>query len=262
MRDIPYLGPDRKEKMDLYLPAAAVEGQKRPAIVIIHGGGYTGGSKSSRREIQMAQTLSAAGYVCASIDYRLASKGNPSWPGVLEDCRAAVRFLRAHADEYGIDPERIGAIGGSAGGLLSLLLGTREEAPAADGISGRVSAVVALYAPTDLTVTERERTVLIGHSRAERPDLHKVASPLHRLTPDYPPTLLIHGTADKTVELAQSELLKAAMEKMNLQHELIVVPGGAHSFPLKNDAVDFRAKVVEFLDRSLRVAPLQLSPAR
>ncbi len=251
--DIPYLGADRSEKMDLYQPAARTQ-DPLPAILIIHGGGWTTGSKSSRRELQMAETFCAAGYVCASIDYRLASEGNPTWPGVLHDCRAAVHFLRLHAGEYGIDPDRIGAIGGSAGGCMSLLLGAVERPPSESvtpPVSGRVQAVVALYPPTDMLAAAWERRILFGVSRSERPDVYREASPVHRLTPDYPPTLILHGTADAIVPVSQSHLLDEAMTRLSIPHELIIVPDAPHTFILHDEKHDFRQRVIDFFDQHL-----------
>jgi acetyl esterase/lipase len=119
-RDVAYLTPDRKEKLDLYLPANRDRAMRSPAIVIIHGGGWVGGDKASEREFSTGTTLAAAGYVCAAINYKLDGDGR--WPTNLFDCKNAVRFLRARADQYQIDGDLIGVIGGSAGGHLALMV--------------------------------------------------------------------------------------------------------------------------------------------
>ena len=113
VKDVTFLAPDRAEKLDVYLPTALPAGTLAPAVVWIHGGGWTGGTKNETRAAEICGTLAAAGYVAVSIDYRL---GDGAWPTNLHDCKNAVRFLRAHAAEYHIDPKRIAVAGGSAGG--------------------------------------------------------------------------------------------------------------------------------------------------
>src|SRR5688572_3661461 len=110
--DVAYLAPDRSEKLDLYLPADPAPGKLSPALVWIHGGGWTGGTKNEARAKNVCGTLAEAGYVAVSIDYRL---GERAWPTNLHDCKNAVRFLRANADRYHVDPNRIAVAGGSAG---------------------------------------------------------------------------------------------------------------------------------------------------
>lgn len=262
--DVSYLGPDRTEKMDIYRPQETSD-HARPAVLIIHGGGWVGGTKSGGREFQAAEALCKAGYLCASIDYRLATKERPAWPGALEDCRDAVKFLRTYAEKFGIDPARIGVIGGSAGGHLSLMLGTAEPPhegaplPKVAGMadpnqSSQVSVIVDLYGPTDLISITRERMALIGFSRADRPDLYRAASPLLQLTADFPPTLIIHGTADKVVEFSQSEKLDAAMTRLKIRHEFVRAEGAPHAFLLKDADHDFRDQVVAFFDSVLKSA--------
>src|SRR5262249_60357783 len=143
-KDVDSPPPGRAEKLDLYLPPEDPKpGEKRPGIVIIHGGGWTGGNKGAKREINIGTTLAAHGYVLLSINYALASEGHPTWPGNLQDCKRAVRWLRKNAEKYHIDPDHIGVIGGSAGGHLTAMLAVTgpedgfepEEDP---GISSRV----------------------------------------------------------------------------------------------------------------------------
>lgn len=154
-RDVEYLGPDRAEKLDLYLPDD--DGQfLRPAIVIIHGGGWRVGDKADFRETQMAETFTAAGYVCASINYTLFGPNKPAWPAYLNEARAAVEFLRTNGEQYRVDRDRIGSIGGSAGGNIALLLGLRVE------FFKPVQAVVALYPPTDMTLKGFGRLPIFG----------------------------------------------------------------------------------------------------
>ncbi|MCA9014881.1 MAG: alpha/beta hydrolase fold domain-containing protein, partial [Planctomycetaceae bacterium] len=128
-QEVSYLGEGRTEKLDLYLPDPEFQKGPYPAVVIIHGGGWHGGDKAAAREINIGTSLAKAGYVCASINYQLAKKESKFtdnlkqvWPGNLQDCKTAVRFLRKHADQYQIDASHIGAIGGSAGGHLVAML--------------------------------------------------------------------------------------------------------------------------------------------
>ncbi|HEX8913102.1 MAG TPA: alpha/beta hydrolase [Humisphaera sp.] len=247
-KDLPYLGEGRAEKLDLYRPAAAPPaGTRRPAVVIIHGGGWTGGDKAADRELGIGYTVASAGWVGVSINYRLATKEKATWPGNLDDCRAAVRFLRANADKYAIDPDRIAAIGGSAGGHLSLMLGTRAAG------AERVRAVVALYAPTDLTA--RAAVTMLGADATE--ELKRAASPIHQLTPDFPPVLLMHGTNDKTVPIESSRSMEAAMKKAKLDVKYVEVEGAPHTFPLQTAKHDLRPTFVEFLKSAFERKPAQ-----
>src|SRR6185369_7588511 len=154
--NLAYLAPDRAEKLDLYLPAPPPAGKLSPAVVWIHGGGWTGGTKDEARAKEICGTLANAGYVALSIDYKL---GDGAWPTNLFDCKNAVRFLRTHASEYHVDPARIAVAGGSAGGHLALMVGFTagkaelEPSGAATpypGVSNAVRCVIDMYGPTDL----------------------------------------------------------------------------------------------------------------
>ena len=125
-KNISYLPAERKEKADLYLPAD--DGRKHPAILIIHGGGWSGGIKDAAREINIGTTLAPHGYVCMSIDYQLDDPASPTlcWPQNLHDCKTAVRWLRANAERLHLDPSHIGVIGGSAGGHLASMVGITD----------------------------------------------------------------------------------------------------------------------------------------
>jgi acetyl esterase/lipase len=156
LKDLTFLAPNRAEKLDVYLPATLTAGTLAPAVVWIHGGGWTGGTKNETRAGEICATLAAAGYVAVSIDYRL---GDGAWPTNLHDCKNAVRFLRAHAAEYHIDPKRIAVAGGSAGGHLALMTGlTADQAefePTANatpypGVSSQVRCIIDLYGPASL----------------------------------------------------------------------------------------------------------------
>jgi acetyl esterase/lipase len=264
-KDVAYLGEGRAEKLDLYLPPdhRPGEGDPKPAIVIIHGGGWFGGDKGAKREINIGTNLARAGYVCASINYELAKASKEDsfevrleriWPRNLADCQTAVRYLRSRAMELGIDPKRIGAIGGSAGGHLTAMLGYADEpAGPAEGRlyaehSSRVQAIVPMYGPSDLVRRARELG-LEGDPKAL--ELCRLASPVTHLTPDDPPTLILHGTKDTTVDLEQSRILAKACREIGHEFELKIVEGGRHSFHLQPPGHDLRPLVTRFFNRHL-----------
>jgi acetyl esterase/lipase len=274
-RDVAFLAADRTEKLDLYLPATRAAGARSPAVVIIHGGGWSGGSKSAGREFNIGTTLAKAGYVCASIEYRLEKKDR--WPTNVWDCKNAVRFLRKNATKYGIDTDHIGVIGGSAGGHLALMVGVtgtvKELEPPTPypGVSDKVQAVVDMYGISDV------RTGKKTDARGNPTDEHKswdavfgdhtpiteadraLASPNTHLAPGIPPILILQGTADTTVDRDQSINLDRRLTALKLEHQLILVPGIGHTFDLetwnrKPLPMDLRPVVTAFFDRHLKPA--------
>ena len=133
-KDVSYLANDRKEKADLYFPKTIAAGEKLPAIVFIHGGGFNDGDKARQREVSICSDLARGGYVAMSINYKLWNKGvkHPTWPQSVYDAKTAVRWLRKNAATIGINPDRIGAIGGSAGGNLASMLAVTGPADGLD----------------------------------------------------------------------------------------------------------------------------------
>ncbi len=255
-KDVPYLGPDRAEKLDLYLPKDnPVSGAKRPGIVIIHGGGWTAGDKGAKREINIGTTLASHGYVCVSINYALASEGHPTWPGNLHDCKRAVRWLRKNADRYRIDPDHIGAIGGSAGGhLVAMLAVTGSEdglEPVEDpAISTRVQAAVPMY-PGRPAGMDRDHVMFPGEM-AEIPEVYRAAAPINHVTKGDAPMLILHGTADTTTPLSGSQRFAEKLREVGVEHQLVIVEGAVHSFDLQPRQQDLRGLVVGFFDKSLK----------
>jgi acetyl esterase/lipase len=272
--DVAYLPPGRKEKLDLYLPANRPKAVKSPAVVIIHGGGWSGGDKANGREFNIGTTLAKAGYVCASVDY--LKEGAGRWPTNLYDCKSAVRFLRANADRYQVDADHIGVIGGSAGGHLTLMVaytsgvkGLTPENPY-PGVSDRVQACVDMYGITDLLTRQATDTDgtpngklreagLFSDKRGESPDKWKLASPVYHITKSSPPTLILHGQADTTVDREQAVELDRKLSEQGVEHRLILIPGIGHTFDLqqwqrKPLPQDLRPVVVGFFDQHLKSA--------
>lgn len=260
-KDVAYLGPDRQEKGDLYLPGTRAEGQRFPAVVIIHGGGWSGGDKGAAREINIGTNLANNGYVGFSINYVL-SKGGPTWPQNLYDCKTAVRWLRKNADRLNIDSAHIGVIGGSAGGHLAAMVALTGPESGLDPAgpygeySCRVQAGVDLYGPADLAAWPADRPGLgmLPGTRAEKPELYRLASPGAHADKDDPPILILHGTADKTVPVEQSQVLAETLKKAGVRHELVIVEGAPHTFHLQPKQRDLRPVVLGFFDRYLKTS--------
>ena len=273
-QDVAFLEPDRKDRLDLYLPADRDPSKRLPAIVTIHGGGWVGGDKTGAREFQIGTTLVKAGYVVASVNYRLDP---PRWPGNLHDCKNAVRFLRANAAKYGIDPDRIGVIGGSAGGHLALMVAYTTDVPGLEpgapypGVSSNVSAVVDLYGITNVLTrrkTDDEGNPLAGSSKQtalftttadEDPALWRRASPVSHVQKDSPPTLILHGTKDTTVDRDQATELAAKLKEAGAVHEIMMIEGVGHTFDLETWRKqplprDLRPVVIDFFDRHVKNA--------
>jgi acetyl esterase/lipase len=264
-RDVAYLAPDRAEKADLYLPAEFEPGKKYPGIVIIHGGGWSGGDKDSPRERNIAATLVPRGYVCMSVNYLLASRETAAFPQNIQDCKRAVRWLRKNADRLQLDTAHIGAIGGSAGGHLTALLALSGpeagiDPPEDAEHSCRVQAAVPLYphcaSSWEAGVGEKHVTYtrlwMFATPQTEAPALWDSGSPIKQLSKDDPPLLIIHGTADTTTPLDQSTRLHEAATKAGVQSDLIVIEGAPHSFHLQPKQRDLRPDVIAFFDKQLK----------
>lgn len=237
--DIPYRSADTGEQLDLdvYIPPRdaprPIPGLRRPAILMIHGGSWVGGSKRLLRPSPWeprptAIRLAEAGYLVVAADYRLTRPGLPSWPGSDDDLREAVRWIRSHADELGLDPVRIAALGQSAGAHLATLLATTDQ-PAS-----RIQAVIAFYGPSDLERLPSQRVRPLAHepvgSFLGDRKAAREASPIHRIRPSTAPMLLIHGTSDRWVPIEQSEEMAEALRREGVRHHLIRVEGARHGF--------------------------------
>lgn len=247
--DVDYLGVDRAEKLDLYLPDGTPPEGGFPAVVMIHGGGFGAGSKDRVGNMANCLRLARNGIAVANIDYTLATKAKPSWPQVIYDCKNGVRFLRVHAGHYKINPERICVMGGSAGGQLALLVaftsGNKELAPVVPypDVSDHVRAVVNLYGgtnfatrrktdpngePTDVPFYATGSGLVGGTSPASNPTLWAQASPVTHVRPGLPPVLTIHGKRDRAVDYHQAAELAVALDQAGVVNRLILLPGVGH----------------------------------
>lgn len=227
-----------------------------PAVVCIHGGGWRGGDKISFRPL--IHLLAQRGFVAVSVRYRFAPAHK--FPSQLDDVKSAVRYLRANADRLEIDPERIGATGGSAGGHLALLLGTTEESDGLEGAgnpghSSAVQAVASLVGPTDLTaefplaVESMLRDLVGGDDR----EALRRASPITYLDPDDPPILLVYGTADPLVPYSQATAMLAACQQAKVNVELITIEGGGHgSGGDSRGWTQANNRIIEFFEQHLK----------
>jgi acetyl esterase/lipase len=230
---------DQQLRLDLALPA---EGDGPfPAVVCVHGGGWVGGDR--RQMAQTIATLAAHGYVAIAPDYRLAPENR--FPAAVEDCKAAVRWLRANARAYKVNPDRIGAMGFSAGAHLACLLGVTTSDDGFEGSGGngdqssQVQAVVTFFGPTDLTrpVFGKETTAanfvpLFGGTLAEKPEEYRRASPIvyvrRKRTP--PPFLLLHGTEDRIVPPEQARTFAERLQKAGGKAVVVPIDGEGHGW--------------------------------
>jgi acetyl esterase/lipase len=266
VRDVEYCtGGGHPLLLDLYAPRSP-SGRLAPAVLLIHGGGWRIGSKEGSA---LAVNLASKGFVAASANYRLS--GEAPFPAAIEDVKCAVRYLRANAAKYGIDPKRIGVVGSSAGGHLALLVATAHESAGLegsggwDGVSSRVSAVVSWFGPADFSVgpTAFERgkgpsiIAFLGGTPEQRPQNYKTASPVTWVSEDDPPLLMLHGSEDTTVPFDQSVRMEKAYRKAGLDVELVKVENAGHNFtpvgnkPISPTMPEIMEKSVAFLRKHL-----------
>lgn len=234
----------------LQLDMASPEGEGPfPAIVFIHGGGWGGGNRQAfRNQIQEA---AKRGYVAVSISYRLmkfdmekreTTTAKPIFPTQIHDCKAAVRWLRANAEKYHADPERIGVIGASAGGHLSLLVGLAGKEADLEGEGGhldqssQVQAVVNIFGPTEMVTGYQGSTLdwvfrlFMGGTPEETPERYKAASPVTYVRAGAPPILTLHGDQDQVVPVQQAELLDERLKEAGAPHTLLILKDQGHGF--------------------------------
>ena len=238
--DVPYAANDNpRQRLDLYLPKNPKSDGPLPVVAFIHGGAWQAGDKRGGLGT-VAPLVESGEYAGVSIGYRLSSEA--IWPAQIHDCKAALRWLRANAQKYNLDPDRIGVTGPSAGGHLVAMLGTSGDVADLEGnlgdhtnVSSRVSCVVDQFGPTELLKMggshngpNSPESKLVGGPIQEHQDATRKASPTTYVSKDDPPFLLIHGTDDRTVPFSQSELLEAALKQAGVPVVLVPVTGGGH----------------------------------
>jgi acetyl esterase/lipase len=236
-RGIEYANPeDQHLQLNLALPKN--RSKPSPAVLCVHGGGFRAGTREGYDKLCV--TLAQYGFVAATITYRLAPKFQ--FPAAVHDAKAAVRWLRANATKYNIDPKRIGVTGGSAGGHLAQFLGVTGNVPEFEGdqnpgFPSTVSCVVNVYGPSDFTksygksVDAHEVLPLwLGGNLEHARIRHIQSSPLNWVTPDAAPTLLIHGTEDKYVAYEQAVWMRDRLNSCSVEVELLTLEGAGHGF--------------------------------
>lgn len=208
-----------KLRLDIYQRAQTFGARPRPAIVLIHGGGWTSFDKSTMKG--MGYFLARSGFVAVSVDYRLLRGDENRWPAQLDDVQRAVRWLRANAAKYNIDADHIGAFGHSAGAQLAALLGmedTRDNSDAALAkYSSRVQAVVDVSGPSDFPTDrdpdgDAQLANFFGGDYSKVPEVWRDASPITHVAKSNAPFLIVHGTNDEMVPIAQAEELYDKMK--------------------------------------------------
>ena len=231
------IGGSQPLKLDLARPAASSP-EPVPCIVVIHGGAWRGGNKEQLH--QLLQQFAARGYVAASLQYRLCP--THTFPAQIEDVKCAVRFLRAHAADYGIDPERMGAVGFSAGGHLSMMLGVMDKTDGYHGTGGwadqsdKVQAVVSYFGPTKLdaedmpAISQPLITDFLGGTPQEEPEKVRAASPLTWVSSQDAPMLLFQGTKDPLVRHSQAWMMTESMEQHGVPGRVELMIGQGHGW--------------------------------
>jgi acetyl esterase/lipase len=255
-RDVEYAkAGDYSLKLDVFKPKEAAA-SARPCVVWIHGGGWQGGDKSSGGRL-LASLVGSGNYVGVSVGYRLTDVA--PWPAQIHDCKAAIRYIRANSQKLGIDPERIGVWGSSAGGHLVSMLGTSGDVKEVEGnlgttgVSSRVACVVDYCGPSDFPnfeLTNGARgpiTKLLEGLPAEKTEIARHASPITYVSKDDPPFLVVHGTSDATVPYDQGVRFHAALKAAGVNATLITMQGGGHGI----GGQEITGRVKAFFDKHL-----------
>jgi len=266
--DIVYATIDgQKLQLDLLAPKGDAP---LPCVVLLHGGAWSAGSRkdlstpswidTGERGKSLLDVFAAHGFVSVSVSYRLAPKHR--FPAQIQDVRTAIRFLKANAKDYNIDPKRFAVMGFSAGGHLAALAGMAESDPELDGKlypeqSSRVQCVIDFFGPTDISLYADtpgvEKAGLVpwmGARAKDNPALYKQASPLYHVTKNAPPFLIFHGNADFIVPTIHSERLHAKLKEAGVESELVILKGRGHGWG-GDDSLATSATAAKFLTAHL-----------
>ena len=255
---IEYANPDNQHlQLDLARPAEGAG--PFPAVICIHGGGFRAGKREGYDSL--CKDMAARGYVAVTVTYRLAPKYQ--FPAAVEDCKAAVRWMRANADKYHVDPQKIAVLGGSAGGHLTQFLAVTNNVHDFDGDQNpgqpsTVECAVAYYGPCDFTKSYGKSVdaaevlpLFLGGNLEQEHHRHILASPLYWVTPDCPPILLLHGTEDKYVNYEQAILMRDRLKAADVDVELVTFEGAGHGF--KGEVLQkANQAAIDFLDKHFK----------
>ena len=227
-------GGGRSLEADIFLPP--LEEKNRPAVLFIHGGGWIEGDRSQLRGYGIL--LARLGFVCMCNSYRLSNES--IWPAQIQDVNCAIRYLRANATDLGLDPDRIGVSGNSAGGHLSLMAAATNYDQIFEGeggnneVSSEIKAVCAIYPPTTIRQLEMvnplENAFLMLMGKEAKKEDYDKASPLNYVTEDYPPCMLIHGSTDSVVRLKDSTKFYEKLIEFNRPASLHIFSEEEHAF--------------------------------
>ena len=280
--DQPYAGNGNpKQKLELFLPVKRNSEKPLPVVAFIHGGGWVNGDRLgyAAAAVQMART---GDYAAVSVGYRLTKEAR--WPAQVHDCKAAIRWIRGHAKEHNLDPERIAVWGSSAGGHLSSLLGTSGGVKELEGdlgpfptLSSRVQCVVNLCGPEDFSkalmfdkaggpiVKDDAVMGLLGGTSEEKKAAAAAASPVSHVTKDDPPFITFHGTADQRVAYLHAETIHAALQKAGVPSLLVPITDGGHGSvghpEVKVRGEQFVAKHLRGINAEIATTPLEMPKA-
>jgi acetyl esterase/lipase len=264
LRDVPYCNNGGVDQlMDAYFPWKPAG--PSPVILFVHGGGWVAGTKTGTPGMSYFLDLARRGYTTFSIDYRLAP--TDTFPANIIDVKCAVRSIRAHAKDYNIDPNRIGAWGASAGGHLVALLGTADASAGWDAgqytdQSSRVNVVVDMYGVSDFTTeyvvgNVRGLDRMAFGAKSPTDPILAAASPINYITPDDPPILLMHGDMDPVIPYTQSVVFNDRLQAAGVPSTLIIVHNGGHGFnaiggPISPTYAEIARTIIGFFDEHLR----------
>lgn len=243
--NVTYASPNGTDlHLDIYQPTTKTAAS-HPAVVLIHGGGWISFDKSTMKG--MGGFLARHGFVAFAVDYRLFQDGKNRWPAQLEDVRTAVRWVRANAAKYNVDPNHIGAFGHSAGAQLAALLGMENT-------SDKVQAVVDVSGPTDFTGQNDSDGAAFLTSFMGGPDVQRDASPVFHVSKQTAPFLIMHGTKDENVPIAQSQELFDKLQAAGVPSQFVKVDD-VHTFQTPEARHQLTSETLAFFNRYLAVAP-------